>query len=203
MSWNFSKIVLASNNAGKLREFKQILEPLGIEIIPQGDLNIPASDEPFDTFLENALLKARHASRASGLPALADDSGICVDALNGAPGIYSARFSGENATDALNNQKLIEQLQGINNRHAHYVCLLALVKHPKDPEPLIAQGNWHGLVVDSPKGAGGFGYDPHFYLPDLQMCAAELSADLKNQHGHRGQALQKLVAELKTLKALA
>lgn len=201
MRWNFSKIVLASNNAGKLKEFKQLLEPLGIEIIPQGDLNIPASDEPFGTFVENALIKARHASIASGLPALADDSGICVDALLGAPGIYSARFAGPNASDADNNQKLIASLKGIPDRQAHYVCVLCLVRHPNDPEPIITQGNWHGEVIDQPRGSGGFGYDPHFYLTQFEKTAAELSADQKNQYGHRGQALLKLVTELENLKS--
>lgn len=194
---DLSKVVLASNNSGKLREFKMMLEQVGIEILPQGDLAIPASEEPHATFIENALEKARHASKASGLPALADDSGICVDALNGAPGIYSARFAGEPSNDANNNQKLITTLKGVQNRSAHFVCALVLVRHPLDPEPTIAIGKWHGEIIDSPRGEGGFGYDPHFYIPGLGKTAAELSAEEKNQLGHRGLALKQLITQLK------
>lgn len=189
----FSTVVLASNNSGKLREFKMMLKKVGIEIIPQGNLDIPAADEPHPTFVENALEKARYASRASGLPALADDSGICVEALMGAPGIHSARYAGEPANDENNNKKLIETLQGIDNRAAHYVCALVLVRYALDPEPIIAIGYWHGQIVDTPKGDGGFGYDPHFFLPNLGKTAAELTPEEKNRLGHRGLALDQLV----------
>lgn len=192
----FSTVVLASNNSGKLREFKMMLKKVGIEIIPQGNLDIPAADEPHATFVENALEKARYASRASGLPALADDSGICVEALMGAPGIHSARYAGEPANDENNNKKLIETLQGIDNRAAHYVCALVLVRYALDPEPIIAIGYWHGQIVDSPKGDGGFGYDPHFFLPNLGKTAAELTPEEKNRLGHRGLALDQLVQQL-------
>ena len=192
----FSKVVLASNNSGKLREFKMMLKKVGIEIIPQGNLDIPAADEPHPTFVENALEKARHASRASGLPALADDSGICVEALMGAPGIHSARYAGEPANDENNNKKLIETLQGIDNRAAHYVCALVLVRYALDPEPIIAIGYWHGQIIDAPKGDGGFGYDPHFFLPNLGKTAAELTPEEKNRLGHRGLALDQLVDQL-------
>lgn len=192
----FSTVVLASNNSGKLREFKMMLKKVGIEIIPQGNLDIPATDEPHATFVENALEKARYASRASGLPALADDSGICVEALMGAPGIHSARYAGEPANDENNNKKLIETLQGIDNRAAHYVCALVLVRYALDPEPIIAIGYWHGQIVDTPKGDGGFGYDPHFFLPNLGKTAAELTPEEKNRLGHRGLALDQLVQQL-------
>lgn len=192
----FSTVVLASNNSGKLREFKMMLKKVGIEIIPQGNLDIPAADEPHATFVENALEKARYASRASGLPALADDSGICVEALMGAPGIHSARYAGEPANDENNNKKLIETLQGIDNRAAHYVCALVLVRYALDPEPIIAIGYWHGQIVDTPKGDGGFGYDPHFFLPNLGKTAAELTPEEKNRLGHRGLALDQLVQQL-------
>lgn len=195
-----SKVVLASNNSGKLREFKSMLEKVGIEILPQGDLAIPAADEPHATFIENALEKARHASQVSGLPALADDSGICVDALNGAPGIHSARYAGEPANDSNNNQKLVASLQGVHNRCAHFVCALALVRHPLDPEPIIAIGSWHGEIIDTPKGNGGFGYDPHFFIPELGKTAAELTAEQKNLLGHRGLALAQLITQLKAIK---
>lgn len=195
---NFSKIVLASNNAGKLREFSQMFETLGIEILPQGDLNIPSPPEPHPTFIENALEKARHASKLSGLPALADDSGVCVEALQGAPGIYSARFSGEDATDERNNQFLIEKLKDQTNRRAHYTCVLALVRHEKDPEPIIAHGQWFGEIIDTPRGSAGFGYDPYFFIPELGKTASELDPIEKNRLGHRGQALQKLLAMLNT-----
>lgn len=196
---DFSKIVLASNNAGKLREFSQMFESLGIEILPQGDLNIPAAPEPHPSFVENALEKARHASRLSGLPALADDSGVCVEALQGAPGIYSARFSGEGASDEKNNQFLIEKLKGQTNRRAHYACVLVLVRHENDPEPIIAHGQWFGEIIDTPKGSGGFGYDPHFLIPELGKTAAELDPTEKNRLGHRGQALQKLISTIRAL----
>lgn len=179
-----------------------MFESLGIEILPQGDLNIPSPPEPHPTFVENALEKARHASKLSGLPALADDSGVCVEALQGAPGIYSARFSGENANDEKNNTFLIEKLQGQNNRQAHYACVLVLVRHENDPEPIIAHGQWFGEIIDIPRGSAGFGYDPHFFIPELGKTAAELDPIEKNRLGHRGQALQQLLAKINTPNTL-
>jgi len=193
------RLVLASNNAGKLREFNALLSPLGFDVVPQGALGIPEAEEPYATFVENALTKARHASRLAGMPALADDSGICVDALDGAPGVYSARYAqmvGKPKTDAANNAHLISQLAGKLNRRANYYCVLVLVHHADDPRPIIAEGTWAGEVVDSPRGAGGFGYDPHFLLPTLGKTAAELSAEEKNTVSHRALALQCLVARL-------
>ncbi|GAA0840706.1 RdgB/HAM1 family non-canonical purine NTP pyrophosphatase [Cupriavidus pauculus] len=193
------RLVLASNNAGKLREFNALLSPLGFDVVPQGALGIPEAEEPYATFVENALTKARHASRLAGMPALADDSGICVDALDGAPGVYSARYAqmvGKPKTDAANNAHLISQLAGKLNRRANYYCVLVLVRHADDPRPIIAEGTWAGEVVDSPRGAGGFGYDPHFLLPTLGKTAAELSAEEKNSVSHRAVALQGLVARL-------
>jgi len=192
------KLVLASNNAGKVREFQALLAPLNFEVIPQGVLGIAAADEPHDTFIENALEKARHASRASGLPALADDSGICAHALNGRPGVYSARYAGQNGNDVANNQKLISELSNQLDRSAHYVCALVLVNSADDPNPLIVETSWHGLVVDKPKGDNGFGYDPHFFLPELNKTAAELDPTQKNAISHRGQALRELISKLKT-----
>ncbi|MEM5429033.1 RdgB/HAM1 family non-canonical purine NTP pyrophosphatase [Cupriavidus oxalaticus] len=193
------RLVLASNNPGKLREFGTLLAPLGFDVVPQGDLGIPEAEEPFVTFVENALAKARHASRLSSLPALADDSGISVRALDGAPGVYSARYAqmaGKPKSDAANNAYLVSQLAGKLDRHAHYYCVLVFVRHAEDPCPLIAEGVWHGEVVDAPRGAGGFGYDPHFLLPVLGKTAAELSAEEKNAISHRAQALRALVARL-------
>jgi XTP/dITP diphosphohydrolase len=191
------KLVLASNNAGKLREFQALLAPLQFEVIPQGQLGIPSCEEPFHTFIENALAKARHASAVSGLPALADDSGICVQALDNKPGVLSARFAGEPANDEANNQKLIAALQSISNRAAHYVCALALIYSANDPEPLVVQTRWNGLIVDQAQGSNGFGYDPHFFLPDLQLSAAQLDPVQKNMISHRGLALRELIAQLK------
>jgi len=191
------EIVLASNNPGKIREFSAVMEPLGIRIIPQGDLNIPAALEPFGTFIENALAKARQACLASGKPSLADDSGICVQALMDAPGIYSARYAGEHANDASNNQKLITALQGIEQRAARYVCALVLLRHPNDPEPIIACADWHGEVIDTPRGHHGFGYDSYFWLPTLGKTVAELDPDLKNQISHRALALKILLPQIK------
>ena len=190
------KLVLASNNAGKLREFQALLAPMNFEVIPQGQLGIPASEEPYDTFVENALVKARHASKASGMPALADDSGICVNALGGQPGVYSARYAGEPADDAANNQKLIAALSHMEDRAAHYVCALVMVQHANDPEPLIVQTRWHGLFQDEAVGLNGFGYDPHFFLPDLKLTAAQLAPEQKNRISHRGQALRELISQL-------
>ena len=198
-----NKLVLASSNPGKLREFRQMLSPLGIEVVPQFELGIAEADEPHDTFLENALAKARHASRAGGLPAFADDSGICAAALNGAPGVLSARYAeapagGRKEQDRRNNEKLIADLQSRSNRSAHYYCVIVLVRHAADPEPLIAEGRWHGEVADTPRGSNGFGYDPYFYVPALGMSAAELAPDVKNAVSHRGQALRRLVELLRT-----
>ncbi|UDM49608.1 RdgB/HAM1 family non-canonical purine NTP pyrophosphatase [Cupriavidus sp. MP-37] len=193
------RLVLASNNPGKLREFGALLAPLGFDVVTQGELGIPEAEEPFATFVENALAKARHASRLAGLPALADDSGICVQALGGAPGVYSARYAqmaGQAKSDTANNAYLVSQLAGKLNRHAYYYCVLVFVRHADDPCPIIAEGVWHGEVVDAPRGAGGFGYDPHFLLPALGKTAAELAPEEKNRVSHRAQALRALVARL-------
>jgi XTP/dITP diphosphohydrolase len=193
---SLSRLVLASNNDGKLREFRRLLSPLGIEVIPQLELGIAETDEPHVTFVENALAKARHASAQARLPALADDSGICVRALDGAPGVQSARYAGEPKSDARNNAKLIAALQGVADRRAHYTCVLALVRHAADPEPVIAEGAWHGTIVDVPRGTGGFGYDPHFLDAATGMTGAELPLERKNELSHRGQAIRALVARL-------
>ena len=195
-----SKLVIASNNAGKLREIEAKLAPLNIEIIPQVKLNIPEADEPHVTFVENALAKARHASKLSGLPALADDSGICVDALNGAPGVHSARYAGEPKSDMRNNDKLLAALSKQNDRRAHYYVVIALVRHHDDPEPIIAEGSWHGEILSVPRGNNGFGYDPLFLDPELGLTGGELSADVKNKISHRAKALAKLVDTLRQLK---
>ncbi|WP_322041432.1 RdgB/HAM1 family non-canonical purine NTP pyrophosphatase [Burkholderia diffusa] len=194
-----SRIVLASNNAGKLREFTALFSTVGIEIVPQGDLAVPEAEEPFGTFIENALTKARHASRLTGLPAIADDSGLCVRALRGAPGVYSARYAqraGSDKGDAANNAYLVEQLRGVDDRRAYYCCVLALVRHADDPEPLFAEGRWAGEIVDTPRGEHGFGYDPYFHLPSLGATAAELEPAVKNTHSHRALALKALLARL-------
>lgn len=191
------KIVLASNNQGKLKEFFQILAPLGIEVHSQAEFNVPECPEPHVTFLENALEKARHASRLTGLPALADDSGVCVNALGGAPGVYSARYAGEPKSDARNNEYLIENLSAHKDRSAYYYCVLVYVRSANDPQPIIADGVWTGEMVAAPRGEGGFGYDPYFWIPSLGKTAAELTSQEKNQLSHRGQALRALVEKLK------
>ncbi|MEW9897510.1 RdgB/HAM1 family non-canonical purine NTP pyrophosphatase [Chitinivorax sp. PXF-14] len=191
------QLVIASNNAGKLREFGALLAPLGFDIVPQGQLGVSEAEEPHCTFVENALAKARHASRVTGLPALADDSGICVSALGGAPGVYSARFAGEPKSDSRNNDKLLADLAGQVDRRAHYVAVLVFVRHADDPQPLIAEGEWHGEVLDAPRGEGGFGYDPLFLVPETGKTVAELDADIKNRMSHRGKALVELVAKLR------
>ena len=194
------KLVLASNNPGKLREIRALLAPFSIEVIPQADLGISEAEEPHETFLENALAKARHASRHAGLPALADDSGLCVAALGGAPGVHSAYYAGggvRDERDARNNQKLLAELARHAGRDAHYVCVVALVRRAHDPEPLIAEGRWHGSIAREPRGASGFGYDPLFLVPGRGLTAAELSAEEKNRISHRGQALARLVARLR------
>jgi len=193
------RLVLASNNAKKMKELDALLAPLGFEVIPQGQLNIPEAEEPHCTFVENALAKARHASRLSGLPALADDSGLCVAGLGGAPGVYSARFAGEPKSDARNNEKLLADLCETCNRAAHFVSVIVVVRHAEDPQPLIAEGEWHGEILAAPRGKDGFGYDPLFYLPAFDKTAAELDADTKNRLSHRGQAMQKLIDRLPAL----
>jgi len=190
------RIVLATGNAGKLREFRHLLAPLGWEVIPQTELNVPPAAEPHATFVENALAKARHASALTGLPALADDSGICAAALNGAPGVLSARFAGEPSDDRRNNEELLRRLAHAGDRRAHYTCVLAAVRSADDPEPLIADARWHGIVIDTPRGAGGFGYDPLFLLPDLGRTAAELDPADKNRISHRGQAMVELARRM-------
>ncbi len=190
------KVVIASNNAGKLREIQQILAPLAIEALPQSSFGVPECPEPHVTFVENCIAKARHASAHTGLPALADDSGICVDALNGAPGVYSARYAGEPKSDERNNQKLIEALKGNPNRKAHYYCVMVYVRYADDPQPIIAEGAWYGEIIDEPRGAGGFGYDPYFLVPAFGRTGAELTADEKNGISHRGQALMALAERL-------
>lgn len=191
------RLVLASSNPGKIREFRELLAPLELEVVPQGELGVTEAEEPHATFVENALAKARHASSQARLPALADDSGICVAALDGEPGVHSARFAGEPRSDARNNDKLVRLLAGLSDRRAHYYCVIVLVRHAEDPEPLIAEGRWHGEVVATPRGAGGFGYDAHFLLPDLGRTAAELSAEEKHAISHRGKALRRLIALLR------
>lgn len=191
------KIVLASNNAGKLREFARLFADYDIELIPQGQLGVTEAEEPHATFVENALAKARHAARITGLPALADDSGICVHALGGAPGVYSARYAGEPKSDAANSAKLIADLEAHADKSAYYYCVLVYVRHADDPQPVIADGRWNGEMIAAPRGQGGFGYDPHFYLPALGKCAAELTSDEKNALSHRGQALRALVEKLR------
>jgi XTP/dITP diphosphohydrolase len=193
------KVVIASNNPGKLREIARILEPLGLEAQPQGHFGVPECPEPHVTFIENCIAKARHASAHTGLPALADDSGICVDALNGAPGVYSARYAGEPKSDERNNRKLIEALQGQANRKAHYYCVMVYVRYADDPQPLIAEGRWHGEIIDTPRGDGGFGYDPYFLVPEYGKTGAELDMDTKNGISHRGQALRELARKLQEL----
>lgn len=194
------KLVIASNNSGKLREIGELLAPLAINVAPQSEFNISEADEPHITFVENALAKARHASRCSGLPALADDSGICVSALGGAPGVNSARYAGEPKSDESNNQKLVAVLQNQTDRRAYYYCVIVLVRHADDPQPIIVDGSWHGEIIDQPRGSGGFGYDPYFYLPEFGKTSAELTAEQKNQISHRGQALAKLVEILQAGK---
>ncbi len=202
-----NKLVIASGNPGKLREFAQMLEPLGFEIVPQSQLGIPEAEEPHATFVENALAKARHASRLARMPAFADDSGICVSALGGEPGVHSARYAGgeagesREAQDERNNRKLLSELAGSRDREAHYYCVIVLLRNAEDPEPLIAEGRWHGEVVAEPRGANGFGYDPYFYLPHLNRTAAELEPEVKNGVSHRGQALRELVARLQARAA--
>ncbi|HZV53637.1 MAG TPA: RdgB/HAM1 family non-canonical purine NTP pyrophosphatase [Rhodocyclaceae bacterium] len=192
------KLVLASNNPGKLREFAALLATVDFEVLPQAQFNVPEAEEPHGTFVENAIAKARHAAKLTGLPALADDSGICVEALGGAPGVYSARFAGEPKSDQRNNEKLIADLQGKADRRAHYYCILVFVRHADDPQPIIAEGEWWGEIVDTPRGQNGFGYDPYFWLAEFGCTAAELPSEKKNGISHRGIALGKLMERLKS-----
>jgi XTP/dITP diphosphohydrolase len=200
------KLVLASSNPGKLRELEMLLAPLGMEIVPQSGLGVADAEEPHGSFVENALAKARHASRRTRLPALADDSGICVGALGGEPGVHSARFAGEpppgsmpgrEAQDARNNEKLVQLLADKDDRRAHYYCVIVLLRHAEDPEPVIAEGSWSGEIVAESRGANGFGYDPHFFLRDFGKTAAELDPERKNLLSHRGKALRRLLAKLR------
>ena len=188
-------VVLASNNAGKLAEFSSLLAPLGLELRKQSELGISEAEEPHVTFVENALAKARHVAQLSGMPALADDSGVCVPALGGAPGVLSARYAGEPKSDASNNQKLIHDLSTHEDKSAYYYCVLVYLRHAQDPQPVIAEGRWDGEIIATPRGENGFGYDPHFWIAALNKTAAELSAEEKNQLSHRGQALRALIAK--------
>jgi len=194
-----SKLVLATGNAGKLREIQYLLQTLKIEVLPQSDFNVTEAEEPHCTFIENALAKARHASQYTGLPALADDSGICVDALQGAPGVLSARYADEAKSDFHNNLKLLDTLRDEKNRLAHYYCVMVLVRYADDPEPLIAEGIWQGEILKAPRGDGGFGYDPIFLDAKTDKTGAELPLEIKNRISHRGQALSKLLHKLERL----
>jgi XTP/dITP diphosphohydrolase len=191
------RLVLASDNAGKQREFGALLAPIGVELIGQSVLGVRGAEEPFHTFLENALAKARRAALATGMPAMADDSGICCAALDGAPGVRSGRFAGDDASDAQNSAELVRRLQGKTNRAAHYICVLVALQSASEPDPIIADGRWCGVIVDAPRGTNGFGYDPHFWLPELNCTAAELEPAQKNRISHRGRALRLLVEKLR------
>ena len=191
------RLVLASSNSGKIREFRELLAPLGIEVVPQADLGVPDVQEPHLTFVENALAKARNAARIAQLPALADDSGVCAVALGGAPGVHSARFAGEPKSDRRNNERLVALLRAHSDRRAHYYCVVVLARHADDPEPLIAEGRWHGELLEHPRGTGGFGYDPHFFVPALGRTAAELAPEEKHAVSHRGHAARRLIALLR------
>jgi XTP/dITP diphosphohydrolase len=198
------RLVIASNNPGKLREIGHILAPLGIDVAAQSSYGVTEAEEPHDTFVENALAKARHAARHTGLPALADDSGICVDALGGAPGVRSARYAEGGDTsipqDERNNRKLLAALDQVDMRSAHYYCVIVLVRRHDDPQPLIAEAEWRGAVMRAPRGEGGFGYDPLFLLPELGLTAAELPSETKNRLSHRGKALALLADRLRALQ---
>jgi XTP/dITP diphosphohydrolase len=195
----FDRLVLASSNAGKLRELSAMLEPLGIEVVPQASLGVTDAEEPHATFVENALAKARHAARATGLAALADDSGLCVRALAGRPGVLSARYAGEQKSDVANNAKLVADLQGHADRRAHFYSVIVLVRSADDPQPLIADGEWAGEIIDTARGGGGFGYDPHFYVPSLEQTAAEIEPELKNTLSHRAAAMRHLLERLRAI----
>ncbi len=195
-----TSIVLASGNAGKIKEFAALFQPLGISLIPQASLNISDAPEPHPSFVENALTKARHASTLSGQPSIADDSGLCVRALGGAPGILSARYAQTAQgvrSDLANNQKLVHELANITDRKAWYVAVLVFLTHAEDPQPLIAEASWYGEIIDAPRGAHGFGYDPYFFIPEHGCTVAELEPALKNRIGHRGQAMQLLFSKMR------
>ncbi len=192
-----TSVVLASRNEGKLREMSRLFSPLGWQLVSQAELQVDSAEEVRSTFVENAIDKARHVSAITGLPCIADDSGIVVNALNGAPGIYSARFAGEQRSDADNNAKLVELLRGVDDRRAHFYCAMVYLEHADHPAPIVATALWHGEIIDEPRGEGGFGYDPHFLLPALGVTSAELSAEQKNKLSHRGQAAQALLSLLK------
>lgn len=194
-------LVLASGNAGKLRELNALLETLGWNVMPQSDWGIPEAVENGLSFVENAMIKARHASEHTDLPALGDDSGLMVDALDGAPGIFSARYAGTDANDRANIQKLLQELEGLEEqaRQAHFYCAMVLVRHSKDPAPLIATGKWNGRILEIPVGAGGFGYDPVFWVPTHNCSSAELPATVKNSISHRGQALAALMKQIESI----
>jgi len=196
------KLVIASGNPGKLREFQFLLQPLGIEVLTQSQLGIGEAEEPHPTFIENALAKVRHVSLLSGLPALSDDSGICVTALDGAPGVLSARYAGDDPkSDQRNNEKLLQAMLGVTDRRAHYYCVLVLLHHAADPQPLIAEGEWHGEIALQPAGEGGFGYDPLFWLPQFGRTSAQLEREQKHAISHRGKALRVLLEKLKVMQA--
>ena len=203
MQLPFNKLVIASGNKGKLKELTHLLAPLGLEIIPQSELNVPEAEEPHFTFIENALAKARHACKITGLAALADDSGLCVDALQGLPGVLSARYANENAdtskSDARNNEKLLTVMAGQQNRHAHFYCVIVLVRRENDPEPIIAEGTWAGEILTTLKGENGFGYDPLFLDAKTGKTVSELPLELKSRISHRGHAMTKLLQKLERL----
>ena len=191
------KLVLASDNKGKLREFGALFADHGIEVLSQGSLGVTPCEEPYGTFLENALAKARNAAKVTGLPAMADDSGIMAHALITEPGVHSARYSGRKSDDAANNAKLVERLKPFEDKTAHYTCVLVALRSADDPAPIVCEGCWYGQITETPAGDGGFGYDPYFYLPEKGCTAAELSAEEKNRLSHRGKAMRLLLAEIR------
>lgn len=193
-----NKIVLASGNRGKLKEFNEIFAPLQIDVMPQSDFAVQDADETGLSFVENAIIKARHAARITGLPALADDSGLEVDALNGAPGIYSARYAGAGCGDDENNRKLLQALEQVpeEQRSARFQCVLVFMRHAEDPTPLICQGSWEGIILDAPRGHNGFGYDPLFFVPELNCASAELSSEQKQKYSHRGKAVRQFIEQI-------
>ena len=199
---SMKRVVIASGNPGKLREFAALLAPFDFEAVPQAALGVTEAQEPHLTFVENALLKARHASQSTGLPAMADDSGICAHALGGSPGVRSARYAGDPGNDARNNEKLIAALEAYKDHRAFYYCALVFVTHADDPLPLIATGQWHGEIIASPRGDGGFGYDRYFLVPEYGCTAAELPAEIKNRVSHRGKAMQALGEQLRSMQAI-
>lgn len=191
------QIVLASGNAGKLKEFREMLTPIGFTVLSQSEFGVSEADEPYLTFVENALAKARWTSDQTGLPALADDSGICADSLGGNPGVLSARYAGDPKSDLRNNQKLVADLAPFTDKTANFYCVLVYVRHANDPQPIIADGIWQGKIIDEPKGQNGFGYDPHFWIPELNKTAAEMMPEQKNRLSHRGKALRILLEKMR------